>query len=319
MHASSGVPQGSVLGPLLFILYLSDLPSVFLTTPSVTFRMFADDIKVFAPFSNVNASVIHASMSTALSSLSAYFRTWQLTLSPTKCLVLHLGKNNTRHQYFLDNHPLSPTDCVKDLGILVDSALSFNEHCMSTYKKGLGLVYRLFRSFACTQPAPFIHAYKTYIIPVLEYASPVWNPHKISLIRSLEKVQHVFTRLLYYRCTHVSRSLMPDYHNRCIFLQLQSLQHRRVVNDIVFSVSMLTGRCNLSCSSFWTFKPTLGRISYFHLSTSKPNTDILRFSFSHRTCSYLTSLFKTGLQMHNLTRPLLSVRSDLLVILAIVS
>lgn len=234
-------------------------------------------------------------------------------------MVLHIGKHNPRLTYCLNNHSLSTVEVIKDLGVLVDASLSFSAHCESTYKKGLGLVFRLFRSFACTQPAPFIHAYKTYILPVIEYASPVWSPYKVTLVRTLEKVQHVFTRLLLHRCSAHTRLTMPDYSQRLTCSQLHTLQHRRVVNDIIFAVNMLSLKCNLPCSSFWSFKPTLGRVTYFTLSTTRPNSTAMRNSFSHRTCKYLSILFKSGYKLDDITRKTLLNRNDLLTILDIPS
>lgn len=281
--------------------------------------MFADDIKLYASFSERDSAFVHSRMSSALSSLSTYLQSRQLSLSVSKCVVLHLGNRNPKLQYSLNNQLLSPVDTVKDLGVLIDRSLTFNAHYQATYKKGLSLIFRIFRSFSCTQSAPFIHAYKTYVLPVIEYASPVWSPHKLTHIRTLEKLQHVFTRLLLFRCSSHTRLSMPTYSQRLILCNLHSLQHRRAVNDILFAVNILSLKCNLNCSLFWLFRPTRGRLSYFSLSVIKPNSNLLLHSFAHRTCSYLSILFKLGIRMENITRHSLLARSDLLSTLRIPS
>ena len=311
LPVTSGVPQGSVLGPLLFILFLSDLPTVFYSTPSVSFRLFADDIKIYSSFSDKNARLLHVSMSSALSSISTYFDRMQLKLSSHKCVVLHLGKRNPRMQYSLGNHILSVVDTVRDLGVIVDSNLSFHEHCTSVHKKGLGLVFSLFRSFQCTNRSALIHAYRTYILPVLEYASPVWNPHLKKHIRSIERVQHVFTRLLYYRCSLAPYQFLPSYAERVAVLNISTLFTRRLVNDITFARNLLSGKIDQPISHFYLFKPTNGRTSSFSIDCNKSNTNILFHSFAHRTVRFLRLLQSHSLPLDTLTRTKLDSLVDL--------
>ena len=311
LPVTSGVPQGSVLGPLLFILFLSDLPTVFYSTPSVSFRLFADDIKIYSSFSDKNARLLHVSMSSALSSISTYFDRMQLKLSSHKCVVLHLGKRNPRMQYSLGNHILSVVDTVRDLGVIVDSNLSFHEQCTTVHKKGLGLVFSLFRSFQCTNRSALIHAYRTYILPVLEYASPVWNPHLKKHIRSIERVQHVFTRLLYYRCSLAPYQFLPSYAERVAVLNISTLFTRRLVNDITFARNLLSGKIDQPISHFYLFKPTNGRTSSFSIDCNKSNTNILFHSFAHRTVRFLRLLQSHSLPLDTLTRTKLDSLVDL--------
>ena len=94
----SGVPQGSVLGPMLFIIYIDDICEVFLGS-AVTHQLFADDLKLF---STVKTSTNAASLQSTLDRLQQWCTNWQLTINIKKCFVLHLGKSNSQIQYTLD-------------------------------------------------------------------------------------------------------------------------------------------------------------------------------------------------------------------------
>ena len=120
----SGVPQGSVLGPVLFILYIDDIFEVF-SGSSVTHKLFADDLKMY---SNVKTTCDTASLQAALGRLQQWCTDWQLIINTKKCFVLHLGKNNSHAQYFLYDCPISATQNVTDLGVDIDCNLKFDFH-----------------------------------------------------------------------------------------------------------------------------------------------------------------------------------------------
>ena len=110
----SGVPQGSVLGPLLFVAYTADIKNI-VTSP---FAMFADDIKLYSSSAN------YRDLERDLRAIYDWTHDWLLPLNLDKCKVLHLGNNNPKHVYFVDNLLLSCTDSHVDLGVVVTSNLS---------------------------------------------------------------------------------------------------------------------------------------------------------------------------------------------------
>jgi len=90
----SGVPQGSVLGPVLFLIFINDIVDIF--GSGLTVKLFADDVTIYATINDVNYSVL---LQEGLDPLYAWSDLWQLPLSLQKCTILHLGRNNTHHNY----------------------------------------------------------------------------------------------------------------------------------------------------------------------------------------------------------------------------
>jgi ribonuclease P/MRP protein subunit RPP40 len=129
---SSGISQGSVLGPLLFNLYINDLPSVI--SPLCTTFLYADDCKVSFPYED---AVDTWQLQTELDKISAWASEKQLELAEAKCVFITLGhKVPARHGYFLNGKPLEQVHSQRDLGVTIDSKLNFNEHCTRIARQG---------------------------------------------------------------------------------------------------------------------------------------------------------------------------------------
>lgn len=246
----SGVPQGSCLGPLLFILFINDLCSNFPST--IRYSVYADDLKLFAESPKYSDD-----LQCALNVVASWSSQWNLGISETKCCVVHYGSRNPRRPYSINNVPLTEPIIkdrviVKDLGVHFSPSLSFSFHITKIVSKARSIVNLMFRSFRGNQPSLYCKAFSTYILPHLEYCSLIWNPaHSVELSKELERVQRDFTRRLYYRC-----SLPPSsYLERLSFLGLSTLENRRFVSDIVFIHSVLNKRCALDVSSLLIISP----------------------------------------------------------------
>ena len=162
----SGVPQGSVLGPLLFIIYMNDLPDV--VTHS-RILMYADDIKLFLP---VNSEIDHNLLQHDLDAVSTWCMQWQLKPNPKKCVVLQLKKCDVTKANVLNNVNLGFVDHVKDLGVHVCKNLDFSMHCNAIAASAHSRLYLILRSFISRDRQFLVKMYKTFVSPILEYASP---------------------------------------------------------------------------------------------------------------------------------------------------
>ena len=137
---TSGVPQGSVLGPLLFLLYINDLPE----TIQSEVRLFADDTAVYLTVSNLQDSQV---LQSDLESLQRWERTWDMEFNPNKCQVLHItrSKKPVMSGYFMHNQKLESVDAAKYLGVSISKDLSWNTHISNittNANRTLGFVQR---------------------------------------------------------------------------------------------------------------------------------------------------------------------------------
>ena len=128
---TSGILQGSVLGPLLFLIYINDLPE----EVSTNAKLFADDSKL----SNIIASQNDAAeLQEYLTSLSHWSSKWQLPFNTGKCKVMHIGPVNPKHEYYMEENgnksKISEVESEKDLGVTFDNQLKFNKHIVEHYK-----------------------------------------------------------------------------------------------------------------------------------------------------------------------------------------
>ena len=151
---------------------------------------------------------------------------WQLTLSPAKSAVLSLGRRAIHYSYQISNHCIARVTCMKDLGVMIDQYLNFNLHINNMCSSSNQRAALLFKTFQSRDPITLFKAFTTFVRPSLEYASCVWNPHKITLINKIESVQRRFTKRL------LGLSNM-SYGERLIFLKCESLEMRRMRSDLI--------------------------------------------------------------------------------------
>ena len=128
----SSVPQGSVLGPILFNLYTADLAIELQKLSNISFQLYADDIKIYNCYNSYDNQNEQASLQRAVDTVNRWSELWQLPLSANKCQVLYLGKNNSKMDYSIGTTTLRKVSEVRDLGFIIDRKLDFSKHvkCM---------------------------------------------------------------------------------------------------------------------------------------------------------------------------------------------
>ena len=160
----SGVPQGTILGPVLFLLFINDLPSCVKNT----IKLFADDCKVYKPISTVDDCV---SLQDDLNSICAWTRNWQLAFNKDKCVVLRVRKN-TDFTYSMDGKALNRVKDQKDLGVTISDTLKPSAHIHNIAKKANQRLGMIRRSFSNKSHLTVIPLYTTLVRPILETVSP---------------------------------------------------------------------------------------------------------------------------------------------------
>ena len=217
----SGIPQGSVLGPLLFILFINDLPE---SVKSIV-KLFADDLKLIADGSD------KSTVDNDLKILEAWQRSWLLEFNSDKCKVLHLNFNNNNHkEYFLNDIALKKIDREKDLGVLTSSSLLWTEQIEACVSKANQMICWIARNVISREKTLMLRVYKSIIRPHLEYCVQLWNPAtehgNWALILKIEGVQRRYTRLI------EGIGLLP-YSERLVTLGLTTLAERRLRGDLI--------------------------------------------------------------------------------------
>ncbi len=269
VSVKSGVPQGSILGPLLFILYVNDLPLS--VGANVSALLFADDAKCYKSISN-NADRL--CLQNALDNLYLWCVEWRMLLNYDKCVVLHLGHSNSGYDYSINGHMLISSFVIKDLGVIMSSNLRFTDHINSLCKKAYFRLHLINTCFINRSSDFRVFLYKTYVRPILEYSSVVWSPHHKFEIDLVKRVQRSFTK-----------TLLPyvDYDNRLAELNLESLFIRRIKFDLIFVCKMLHNLVNLDANVYFLFPPLASlRGNSFKLHHSFSRLDIRKYFFVNR-------------------------------------
>lgn len=218
VRVTSGVPQGSILGPLLFVIFINDIKKCFLNTK---FLLYADDLKIYKTIHSIADCNLFQD---DLDRFSNYCITNKLHLSLSKCntIIFTKNKNITRFTYTLCEAPLREVTTVRDLGVTLDSKFKLDQHIEQIVSKAFqmyGFVMRAAVDFK--RPSTYLHLYKTIIRPQLEYAVPIWNPYFKKYINMIERVQRKFLRSVHFKFFKFSLSY-PQLLEKYKILSLQS-------------------------------------------------------------------------------------------------
>ena len=165
----SGVPQGSVLGPLLFLLFVNDLPDAV----DFPIKLFADDAKLF---SGVSAERDAVALQADLDALMVWSDSWQMAFNEDKCKVMHIGARNRISSFHMRGHLLESVEVERDLGVQIDVLLKFRQQAAEVIAKATRVLAVIRRSFALLNEVILPLLYKSLVRPHLEYGNIVWGP-----------------------------------------------------------------------------------------------------------------------------------------------
>ena len=266
----SGVPQGSVLGPILFLIYINDLDD------DITSKVlkFADDTKVFR---KIKSDADRRHLQDDLIKLIEWSEKWQMLFNFGKCKCLHTGHGNEDAQYTMGDTVLNTTLKEKDLWLTISADMKVSEQCGIAAAKGNQILGLIRRNIVHKEKELIIPLYKTIVRPHLEYCIQAWRPYRKKDIDMLERVQRRATKI-------IPKLKNISYEMRLKECGLTTLETRRLRGDQIEVFKILNGYENIDRNIFFTVKEE--RRTRGHgvtLAKKQCRLDIRKISFSQRT------------------------------------
>ena len=265
---TSGVPQGSVLGPVLFLIYINDIDNGLNNTIS----KFADDTKIA---SSVISESDKKKLQDDLQKISNWSEKWEMPFNINKCQILHVGSRNKKFDYDLCDEKLKSAQSVKDLGITVESNLKFSKQCKEAAGKANRMLGFIKRNFTFKSKDIILPLYNSLVRPHLEYAVQFWSPHHEKDIAKLESVQRRATKL-------IPSLRNKAYEERLASLKLFSLSKRRLRGKLIECFKILKGFTKVAFDElFLVDNTTRTRGNGHKLKGRQVRTDCMKFFFTN--------------------------------------
>lgn len=280
----SGVPQGSVLGPLLFLLFINDMPGLV----ECLCKLFADDTKLIKVIRN---KLDIRSLQLDLNRLVDWSKTWNMSFNTEKCKFMVFNNKWFEIELRMSGIVLLETVVERDLGIFIANNLKWRYQTEQAVNKARMVLGQLRNAFKYWNITTFKHLYTTLVRPHLEYAVAAWNPQAKKDISALEAVQMNATKLV-----PSLRSL--SYEDRLVRLGLTSLKERRSRADLIEYYKITNGfsivnwhNPNRPCCSLDAKGPAAGIRGSSHRITRQLTKNQQRFNFlPNRVASSWNSL-----------------------------
>ena len=273
----SGVPQGSVLGPLLFLIYINDLDEEVVSKVG----KFADDTKM------CRGVALDSEVEILRNDLKKMFQwsiDWQMLFNADKCTVMHMGKNNLKHEYKLGEKVLRQSKQEIDLGVVVDDNGKSAGQCAKAVKKANAVLGMIKRNIYFKSKDVIVKLYKSLVRPRLEYCIQAWSPYLKKDIDRLERVQRRATRMIegYWDLS---------YEERLEKTGLIPLDKRRVRGDLIEVFKMMKGIDHVDFENFFkisNIKNTRGHC--YKLSKQRCKGERRRNFFTQRVINHWNKL-----------------------------
>ena len=228
-NVKSGVPQGSVLGPVLFLLFINDLPEEVVSE----LLLYADDAKIFRI---IRCDEDREQLQQDLHAMSIWSDIWLLSFHPDKLKKLTISRNEfyVERRYCVGEDVVKNVDMEVDLGVCIDTELNFDEHRKTQVGKANRMVGAMRRSFKFLDNYTFVKLYKSIVRCHMETAIPVWFPYLVKDIEMMESVQRRATKM-------IPSTKGMEYDERLRLLKLPTLRYRRHRGDLIEMYKMIHG------------------------------------------------------------------------------
>jgi hypothetical protein len=248
----SGVPQGSILGPLFFLFYINDL-FTYLPNDSDFLYLYADDSKLGKSVYTINDCL---NLQHSLANMCKWSQDWGMTFNPSKCCIMSFVSNRQApiiYDYKISNTSLSRVNSFCDLGLIVANDLSWDlqvQSCLSKANKRLGLIKR---TLGCTVDTEVkLMCFKSLIRPILEYCTLLWSGTTKKNIKKIESLQRRAS-------IYVLNNSELSYKDRLLSCDVLPLTLRRDYLDLVYFYNLNNGIHDTNLLNSFTFCTRVGR------------------------------------------------------------
>ena len=271
----SGVPQGTVLGPLLFSLYINDISSDI----ESEIRLFADDCVCYREIKGGEDTI---KLQRDIDRLGSWARKWGMRFQPVKCNMMQLTRKRIKKihaSYTLEGTDLENVESIKYLGVTITSDLRWNTHVSNVCTKAnrtLGFLRR--NLYSCPQEVKEA-AYKGLVRPVLDYGSSVWDPPGVVLQEELESVQKRAARFVTGNYNYETGSMTGILGQ----LKWESLKKRRKDNRLILLYKGLKGKASIPTDDLIPKTRCCRNQHSMAFQSPIANTDVYKGSFFPQT------------------------------------
>ena len=241
-HVTSGVPQGTVLGALLFLIYISDIGD---NIESIK-KIYVDDTKVKKAIANVeDVEILQAD----LDKLYDWAKSNNMVFNGKKFQIVRYGPNEDMKMdtiYFTDetNEVIEQFETLRDLGVIISETATFDAHIEHVSKKVRQKIGWVLRTFYCRQTQFMKTIFKSLILPHIDYCSQLWMPLKATGIQEIEKLQKYFMN-------RIPEIKGLNYWDQLIQMKMLSLQRRQERYRILYVWKIMEGQAP-NCGLTWT-------------------------------------------------------------------
>ena len=291
-RVTSGVPQGSVIAPIMFQIYVNDMQM------GVTsyINLFADDAKLFRVIESQNDC---QQLQSDINRIYEWSLRWKLEFNAKKCHVMEIGKSKRRPiwEYKLGEEVIKKSKEEKDLGVIIQDTLSPERHINNIFNNTYRLLTNIRVAFNYMDKSMMKKIITSIVRPKMEYAAVVWSPNMKKDIRKIERIQRTATKM-------VPELKDLTYEERLTEMGLQTLQDRRERGDLITLYKIISGIEKIDNEELVVVKEEVSRTRGHSMKIRKNQCvrDTKKYSFPHRivdTWNGLNEEVVTANSVHN--------------------
>ena len=240
----SGTTQGTVLGFLLFLIFINDLPEKCGEEDKSLIMLLADDTKTYQKIDKDRQLECRNELQSRVDNIARWAEEWKMEINPSKSKIMHLGINNPGFTYSVNGTEIKAVTEEKDIGFWITDDLSTKTHVHKARCRALGEISRIRRNFSYVDKRAFCVLYNQRVRPHLDYGMTACPPESAAEAKLLERVQGKATALV-----HGMKGLNAEERRKK--LGLMTLEQRRERGDLIEVYKILKGLTRINPEEFW--------------------------------------------------------------------